>query len=215
LRFKNLPETNQLKAKGFKPVTLDRAGKLVKTKAKDPIQVRALEAASVHFDRTTPEGRYILARLETKALHATKRASKPKKNDWQKARDKADTTFQKYIRVRDGDYEVGIFRCCTCAKIKTVSHLQAGHCIERRAKGSMGTRWEETNCHGQCDYCNDPSRGGGKRKEHEAYIVSKHGQKELDRLLVMQKMNSKKPTIEFMKGVIEKYQKKTSKIEGE
>lgn len=183
--------------------------------SKQPIQVRALEAAKEHFDTSTPEGRYILARLETKAKHASKRALKPKKTEWQKTRDKADTTFQKYIRMRDADENYRRFRCCTCGKIKPTQNLQAGHCIERLSRGSMGTRWEETNAHGQCDYCNKPDGGHGEREKHEIYIIAKYGQKELDRLLVLQKINAKKPTIEFMNGIIEKYQKKTKDLEEE
>ena len=209
-----VPSKNTLKLDDCKPVPLPKPGK-------QPVQVRALEAAKEHFDTSTPEGRYILARLETKATHAIKRASKPKKTEWQKVRDKADNTFQKYIRVRDTRFNsflmgsTGYFACCTCDKIKSTQHLQAGHCIERRSKGSMGTRWEETNCHGQCDYCNDPKRGGGRRPDHERYIIAKYGQEELDRLLVLQKVRSKKPTIDFMNGIIETFKKKLNDLEEE
>lgn len=58
------------------------------------------------------------------------------------AKEKADSSFSKFIRKRDN----GI--CVICgSKYK----VQCGHLIKR---GKMATRFDELNCHAQCSKCN-------------------------------------------------------------
>lgn len=65
-------------------------------------------------------------------------------------RDKLDTVFSKYIRLRDA-MPSGTFRCISCGKIKPLDQADAGHYFSRI---HMNTRFDEDNVHAECRYCN-------------------------------------------------------------
>ena len=65
-------------------------------------------------------------------------------------RDRLDTVFSKYIRLRDA-MPSGTFRCISCGKIKTLDQADAGHYFSRV---HMNTRFDEDNVHDECRYCN-------------------------------------------------------------
>jgi hypothetical protein len=65
-------------------------------------------------------------------------------------RNKLDKVFAEYIRLRDP-------WCVTCKHVgKHTRTAHAGHFISR---GHEGTRFDETNVHGQCETCNSFNRG--------------------------------------------------------
>jgi len=63
---------------------------------------------------------------------------------------KLQILFNEFIRLRDlsGDH----FKCISCGQIKSERFMHAGHYY---AVGSYeGLRFDEDNCHGQCNHCN-------------------------------------------------------------
>jgi hypothetical protein len=58
--------------------------------------------------------------------------------------------FNEYIRKRDltGDY----FKCISCGQIKDERFMHAGHYYN--VGFYEGLRFDEDNCHGQCNHCN-------------------------------------------------------------
>ena len=67
-------------------------------------------------------------------------------------RDRLDTVFSKYIRLRDA-MPSGTFRCISCGKIKTLDQADCGHYFSRT---HMSTRFDEDNCNAECRYCLTP-----------------------------------------------------------
>ncbi len=63
---------------------------------------------------------------------------------------KLDTTFSKYIRLRDA-MPSGFFRCISCGQIKPIEQADCGHFHSRI---HMSTRFDEDNCHAECRACN-------------------------------------------------------------
>jgi len=63
---------------------------------------------------------------------------------------KCQALFNEYVRKRDasGDH----FKCISCGKIKHVDYMHAGHYYS--VGQYPGLRFDEDNCHGQCNYCN-------------------------------------------------------------
>lgn len=63
---------------------------------------------------------------------------------------KLDTLFSKYVRMSESN-PAGFATCVTCGKRDLFTRMDCGHFIPR---GSLATRWDERNCHVQCQYCN-------------------------------------------------------------
>ena len=63
---------------------------------------------------------------------------------------KCQLAFNEYVRKRDltGDY----FKCISCGEIKDERFMHAGHFYN--VGHYPGLRFEEDNCHGQCNHCN-------------------------------------------------------------
>ena len=64
---------------------------------------------------------------------------------------KCQSLFNQYIRERDlsgCDY----FKCISCGQIKAERFMHAGHYYN--VGQYSGLRFDEDNCHGQCNYCN-------------------------------------------------------------
>lgn len=63
---------------------------------------------------------------------------------------KCQALFNEYIRKRDasGDH----FKCISCGQIKDIRYMHAGHYYS--VGQYPGLRFDEDNCHGQCNYCN-------------------------------------------------------------
>lgn len=61
----------------------------------------------------------------------------------------ADAVFSKYIRQKASIN--GYCYCFICSKRMKISEAQCGH---YRDRDQMATRYDETNCHPLCEYCN-------------------------------------------------------------
>lgn len=61
-----------------------------------------------------------------------------------------DKVFALYIRLRDV-MPSGYGKCISCGKIKPYRELDCGHFYGRM---NMSTRFDEDNCHGECQGCN-------------------------------------------------------------
>lgn len=72
---------------------------------------------------------------------------KPEKPDLVKRLDKV---FALYIRLRD-IMPNGQGRCISCGNIKSYAQLDCGHYYSRV---NMATRFDEDNCHAECQGCN-------------------------------------------------------------
>jgi len=64
---------------------------------------------------------------------------------------KCQSLFNLYIRQRDLA-GCSHFRCISCGQIKDERFLQAGHFYN--VGHYAGLRFDEDNCHGQCNHCN-------------------------------------------------------------
>lgn len=81
------------------------------------------------------------------------------------AKKTCDQWFSKYIRLRDADPIGGMCKCITCDTAKYWKEMDAGHFMSRRF---MSTRYEKTNCHAQCQRCNQ--YGSGEQYKHGKVI---------------------------------------------
>lgn len=74
----------------------------------------------------------------------------PKKSEKSKLVEKLDAVFSEFIRLRDSD-EHGQVICITC---DAEFHWRETDCGHYQDRDHMTTRWDETNCNGQCLECN-------------------------------------------------------------
>ena len=100
-----------------------------------------------------------------------------------------DKAFSAYIRKRDAD-ENGMGRCITCYRW---AKLECGHFIPRQ---HIATRWSETNCAGQCSFCNRWQHGA--QAEFYVILVKMYGEKTVNEL-----MASKHKTMKFTRSQLE------------
>ena len=96
---------------------------------------------------------------------------------FKQAQKKADTAFQKYIRLRDHGKP-----CFSC---KQYAKLQAGHFIGRTHKS---VRYDVTNCHGQCWHCNHALEGN--LVAYERKMIETYGQIHIDHLKSMSQVTA-------------------------
>ena len=97
---------------------------------------------------------------------------------------KLDTTFSKYIRLRDT--KDGYGKCCSCGNLKTYAELDCGHFINRKW---LATRWNEENCHVQCISCNRFDEGNGAG--YTLYMVDTFGRERVDYLRALSRETQK------------------------
>lgn len=178
-----------------------------------PVQVRAFELVESILTKAgranTPEGRYAINRLRTRAKHAEdrqpkvakKRAERKKKGGktFSDLMHLADRVFSLFIRWRDTHDSINgrVGRCCTCRTLYTWDQLQCGHWIRRE---NWGTRWDDWNAHIQGTCCN--YYRGGEEERHGQIVESIHGKGACDRLRVKAKIYAKKPSDREVKAVI-------------
>jgi hypothetical protein len=93
------------------------------------------------------------------------------------AKKTCDLWFSKYIRIRDADPFGGRCKCITCDTVKDWKEMDAGHFMSRRF---MSTRYDEMNCHAQCQKCNQ--YGAGEQYKHGKMIDALHGEGHADYL---------------------------------
>jgi len=112
---------------------------------------------------------------------------------------KAQTVFNKYIRLRDKDQP-----CISCGHIGN-RQRHAGHFMPVGSNSHV--RFDEANCHSQCSICNNHK--SGNLVEYEKNLLLKIGEKELSRI---KKKVIKNWTIDELKEIIEKYTQKIKDI---
>ncbi len=56
--------------------------------------------------------------------------------------------------------------------------MQNGHYIGRT---KFGTRWDEMNCHVQCQYCNENL--GGNLKVYKSFMIQTYGEEAVSQLM--------------------------------
>jgi hypothetical protein len=89
--------------------------------------------------------------------------------------------LSEYIRIKDSDKE-GNIKCCTCGDLyywkDPKGRMQAGHYIPKRY--CVPLYYDEENISPQCSLCN--SLGEGMQYFHAQHIISKRGEKVLERI---------------------------------
>ena len=107
-------------------------------------------------------------------------AKKPKsKNEKQKARDRADQWFSRYIRLKysfDANYTL-VAKCFTCGNIHPIMNLDCGHYINRE---HISVRFNENNARPQCTYCN--RYRSGRHMEFGVALAKEIGAENFDNL---------------------------------
>ncbi len=77
---------------------------------------------------------------------------KPRKSGTRTLINKLDKIFSLYIRLRDSKpFGYKAFKCISCGQIKPFAKADCGHYYSR---SKMSTRYDEDNCHSECNFCN-------------------------------------------------------------
>lgn len=114
---------------------------------------------------------------------------------------KAQAAFNAFIRARDWGLP-----CISCGR-NTGAKMNAGH--YRTVGASKETRYDEDNCHLQCEHCN--SYLSGNIGEYRPRLIEKIGQEAFDRL--MGPHQAKKWTREQLESLAAEYRQKTRDME--
>lgn len=111
-----------------------------------------------------------------------------KRNERQRAKDRAWEWFSKYIRHKFS--KDGMCTCITCGVVRPIKEMQAGHGIGGRG---MGILFDERIVRPQCPTCNlPPPRGkGGNYGVYVPWIIDTYGRDVYDMLLFSSKRSVK------------------------
>ena len=132
-------------------------------------------------------------------LHA-KAKKNLKDNDKSFQFDKTQVIFNKFIRVRDAGHV-----CISCQKPPRKKN--AGHYLSRGASPEL--RFEELNCHLQCEHCN--SFKSGNQALYRFNLITKIGQDKVDWLEGPHE--PKRYTLDELKELQQEYKTKTKELE--
>jgi len=146
-----------------------------------------------------------------------KKAKKPNKKridpnkEYKKWRAKADTIFSKYIRKRDS-WGKDHLNCITCWKRIRWEWNGNCHNCHRIPRGYYSHRWDEDNCYAGCSWCNTYLQ----EEHHNKLTMIQIKERWLERAEVQQRhKNRKKPTVDKLKKIVEKYEKKYEDLHNE
>lgn len=109
----------------------------------------------------------------------------------------AQSAFNEFIRTRDMGNS-----CISCGR-NTGAKMNAGH--YRTVGASKETRYDESNCHLQCEHCN--SYLSGNIGEYKPRLIEKIGQAAFDRLMGPHEL--KKWTREELQELAKHYRHRT------
>lgn len=123
-----------------------------------------------------------------------------------KLRDKLDSVFSKYIRLKFSDVR-GNCRCISCGKVFYWKDIQNGHYMSRRY---MSTRFSEDNCRPQCISCNIFNQGNIQM--YRRALIKQIGEQRVDLIEVRAKQESKNWSLFEYKAMIDFYQKEVDKL---
>ena len=123
-----------------------------------------------------------------------------------KLRDKLDSVFSKYIRLKFSDAR-GNCSCISCGKVFYWKDIQNGHYMSRRY---MSTRFSEDNCRPQCISCNIFNQGNIQM--YRRALIKQIGEQRVDLIEVRAKQESKNWSLFEYKAMIDFYQKEVDKL---
>lgn len=123
-----------------------------------------------------------------------------------KLRDKLDSVFSKYIRLKFSDAR-GNCRCISCGNVFYWKDIQNGHYMSRRY---MSTRFSEDNCRPQCISCNIFNQGNIQM--YRRALIKQIGEQRVDLIEVRAKQESKNWSLFEYKAMIDFYQKEVDKL---
>lgn len=132
----------------------------------------------------------------------------------QKDKDTLDGVFSEYIRLFYADFN-GMCRCVTCGKVgfwKEKNGIQNGHYVTR---GSTNTRFDERNCHPQCQDCNMWKDKNKMQIQYRWFMVDKYGEevvKEIEQLGLKTDLMSPMQRGLWYKSAIEHYKDEVKKL---
>lgn len=113
----------------------------------------------------------------------------------------ADKYHSAYIRAEGGD---GVWNWCyTCGTRVLIDEIQNGHFLRR---GFINTRWDDMNCHPQCNECNVVKHGN--LKVYEQKLRADYGDEAIDGLKQLAHSGNKvsqadiQEVIDSYKGVV-------------
>lgn len=134
------------------------------------------------------------------------------KSEQQKLKEKLDVIFSKYIRLRDAD-ENGYVKCVTCDYVGYwfKGKIQNGHYIRRNV---LITRFDETNCHGQCESCNLWKDKNEMQMTYRESMVKMYGTRKVNKLEASRHQTMKVDK-HWYKEKIEHYKKLVKELEHE
>lgn len=112
----------------------------------------------------------------------------------------AQSAFNEFIRTRDAGQP-----CISCGR-NTGAKMNAGH--YRTVGASKETRYDESNCHLQCEHCN--SYLSGNIGEYKPRLIDKIGQAAFDRLMGPHEL--KRWTREELQELAADYRQKTREL---
>ena len=138
---------------------------------------------------------------EDKQAHS-KAKRELRENDKGFQTDKAQTIFNRFIRLRDDGQP-----CISCQKPPRKKN--AGHYLSRGAHPEL--RFEPLNCHLQCEHCN--SFKSGNQVQYRAHLIEKIGVENVEWLEGPHK--PKRYTIDDLKAIQKLYQCKINQLERE
>lgn len=136
-----------------------------------------------------------------------KKKKKRNRSELQMWKERLDTVFSQYIRLRDSDQD-GYCKCFTCEYVGfwKGDNIQNGHFRSRRYNS---TRFHEINCHAQCATCNVYRHG-------EQYLYGKkvdeiYGEGTADDLVQLS-LETRKFTAEELKELHDEYSQKRDQL---
>ena len=143
-----------------------------------------------------------------KKVAVKKTGLKRGKTEKQKARDRADQWFSRYIRLKNAmDYGGTIVtKCYTCNKTYKVKDLDCGHYINRE---HISVRFNENNARPQCTYCN--RYRSGKHFDFGVKLAKEIGAEEFDNLRQLAMFTDNNNELYFREQA-ELYRKKVNEI---
>jgi hypothetical protein len=118
---------------------------------------------------------------------------------------KADKWFSYFIRLRDSNDD-GYCKCFTCNTILHWKHMECGHYVKRQHEGA---RFNEKNCHTQCNNCNWKLQGNDG--VYKPRIIEMYGQETHDLLKSAEHRNFKRTSFE-VDLLAKEYEKKARQL---
>jgi Bacteriophage Lambda NinG protein len=133
------------------------------------------------------------------------------KSDQQKLKEKLDEVFSEYIRLRDSDH-YGYCSCIICGARhfwkSGMRGINNGHFMSRSL---LATRFDEDNCHAQCNGCNGRIDQKLMMRDFEFALVDKIGEERIKAIKVRSKETMKVDSLWYQEK-IQYYKNKVAEL---